>query len=221
MSMMNTISAVATLTILLSAVQPASVDAANRQIASRISHAKELLGASYKRSAVRNTESNEDIAEFVESTTRHSLPKAFKSSAREISSVIMTESEKYGFDPIFVMAVIMNESSFRPRMKGGVGEIGLMQIKPDTAAWIAKAYKLDYKNGNSLYDPATNIRIGLAFMNKLRGQFASNSALYLSAYNAGAKKVRMMVSSKNAPKIYATRVMKRYFAMYAALVIGV
>ena len=188
-----------------------------KQDSSRISHAKELLGSRYKRSSVRKTEKSDNIAEFVESSTKNLLPSAHKKSAAQISSVIMSESERYGFDPIFLMAVIQNESSFNPRMKGSAGEIGLMQIKPDTAQWIAKANKLEYKNAQSLYNPEINIRIGAAFMNKLRTQFSADSALYLSAYNAGAKKVRMMVSGKNAPRIYATAVMKRYFAIYSAL----
>lgn len=204
-------------TLMMSA-QPSMVDAAtNKQVSNRITHAKELLGKGYKRSAVRKTESATNIAEFINSSTKNLLPKAHKKMAREIATVIMRESERYGFDPIFLMAVIQNESSFNPRMKGSVGEIGLMQIKPDTAEWIAKSLKIEYTGAESLYNPAVNIRIGAAFMNKLRDQFSADSSLYLSAYNAGARKVRMLVSEKNAPKIYATAVMKRYFAIYSAL----
>ena len=204
-------------TVMVSA-QPTLVDAAtNKQISNRITHAKELLGKKYKRSTVHKTENTDNILEFVSSSTKNLLPKAHKKSAHDIAAVIMKESERYGFDPIFLMAVIQNESSFNPRMKGSAGEIGLMQIKPETAKWIAATYKLEYKNAQSLYNPAINIRIGAAFMNKLRNQFSANSSLHLSAYNAGAKKVRMMVNEKNAPKIYAKAVMKRYFAIYSAL----
>ena len=215
---MKLVSAIALVATLVMVAQPTLVDAAtNKQVSNRITHAKELLGKSYKKSSVRKTESSDNIAEFIFSSTKNLLPKAHKSAAREISNTIMKESEHYGFDPIFLMAVIQNESSFNPRMKGSVGEIGLMQIKPDTAEWIAKTCNVKYKGAQSLYSPETNIRIGAAFMNKLRTQFSANSSLYISAYNAGAKKVRMMVSAKNAPKAYATAVMKRYFAIYAAL----
>ena len=215
---MKLVSGIALLATLIVSSQPAAVDASmNTQVQNRITHAKELLGKSYKRSAVRKTESSDNILEFVNSSTKNLLPSAHKSQAREIASVIMHESERYGFDPIFIMAVIQNESSFNPRMKGSAGEIGLMQIKPDTAKWLATTLKLEYKNAQSLYNPAINIRIGAAFMNKLRTQFSSNSGLYISAYNAGAKRVRMMVSGKNTPKAYATAVMKRYFAIYSAL----
>ncbi len=214
---MKLVSGMAIVAVLMMSAQPALVDAAtNKQVRNRITHAKELLGKGYKNSAVRRTEGADNIAEFINSSTKNLLPKAHKKSAHEISSIIMRESEKYGFDPIFLMAVIQNESSFNPRMKGGAGEIGLMQIKPDTAEWIAKTYKLSYKGAQSLYNPEINISIGAAFLNKLRTQF-SNSNLYLSAYNAGAKRVRMMISEKNTPKIYASAVMKRYFAIYSAL----
>lgn len=215
---MKLVAAVALMATLVMSVQPTALGAASsKQVSNRITHAKELLGKSYKKSAVRKTENADNILEFVSNSTKNLLPKAHKGAAREIASVIMRESERYGFDPIFLMAVIQNESSFNPRMKGSAGEIGLMQIKPDTAKWIADAYKLPYKNAQSLYSPEINVRIGAAFMNKLRGQFSADSSLYLSAYNAGAKKVRKMVSAKNAPKIYATAVMKRYFAIYSAL----
>lgn len=203
---------------MLAAAQPTEVDAAtNRQVHNRITHAKELLGKKYKHSTVHKTEKTDNISEFITSTTRNLLPKTYKKSARQVATVIIKESERYGFDPIFLMAVIQNESSFNPRMKGGVGEIGLMQIKPDTAEWIADLSGIKYEGAESLYKPEVNIRIGAAYLNKLRGQFSSNSTLYLTAYNAGAGNVRKMVSKKMAPKIYATAVMKRYFAIYSAL----
>jgi len=183
----------------------------------RITHAKELLGKNYKSSVVRKTEKTQNINVFITKSVRNLLPKAHQYQASTIARSIIAESERYGFDPIFLMAVIQNESSFNPRMKGSVGEIGLMQIKPDTAKWIAELYKIKYKNEKSLYQPETNIKIGAAFLNKLRNQFDANSTYYLTAYNAGAGNVRKMISENVTPKTYATAVMKRYSAIYSAL----
>jgi len=182
----------------------------------RISHAKELLGGTYRRSVVRKTESADDVSEFVKAATLRFLPKHYKKSASKISATVMAEAERYGFDPIFLMAVIQNESSFNPRRKGHFGEIGLMQLKPSTAKWIAHTYKISYHGAKSLYNPETNIKIGAAYFHKLRDQFEAHSRLYLSAYNIGAKKVREMVSDKRIPKEYVIAVMKRYLAIYAA-----
>jgi soluble lytic murein transglycosylase len=183
---------------------------------SRLSHAKELLGKSYKKSAVRLSEKKVDLSQFLTETTRHFLPKAYKSQAPKIAKALENEANKYELDPIFLMAVIQNESSFNPTKKGSFGEIGLMQIKPKTAEWLAKEYKLSYKNEKTLSDPVSNIKLGAAFVDKLRTQFDSESRLYLSAYNIGAKKVRFLVSKNKTPKEYVIAVMKRYLAIYAA-----
>jgi soluble lytic murein transglycosylase len=217
-SKINSFASLFTLSALFISSQASNVDAAtNKQVHNRITHAKELLGHRYQRSSVRKTERTDNISVFITNSVRNLLPKSHKGSASVIAASILKESEKFRFDPIFLMAVIQNESSFNPRMKGSVGEIGLMQVKPETAEWIAKTYKISYNGAESLYQPETNVRIGAAYLAKLRDQFSSNSTLYLTAYNAGAGKVRQMVSNKIAPKIYATAVMKRYFAIYSAL----
>jgi soluble lytic murein transglycosylase len=211
-------SAAALIAIMSTSFMAQSVDAAtSKNIRTRISHAKELLGSTYKKSVVRKAESANDVAGFVKAATLRFLPSSYKKKSDQISTVIMAEAERYGFDPIFLMAVIQNESSFNPKMKGSFGEIGLMQVKPSTAEWIAKTYKIEYKNSKSLYEPETNIKIGAAFIHKLRDQFDSQSRLYISAYNIGAKNVRKMVRGKNTPKVYMMAVMKRYVAMYSGL----
>ncbi len=184
--------------------------------ASRVTHAKELLGKTYRKSAVKQSEQTEDLSVFINATTKRFLPKGKKSLNEKIGKAILEEADQYELDPVFLMAVIQNESSFRPNLVGKFGEIGLMQIKPDTAKWIAKRYDLPYQGPKALYDPVMNIRIGAALLDKLRRQFDSESRLYLSAYNIGAKKVRAMVSEKRTPKDYVMAVMKRYLAIYSA-----
>jgi soluble lytic murein transglycosylase len=186
------------------------------QTETRVSHAKELLGRGYKKSAVRISESTKDITQFVKETTKKFLPKKYRKSSGAIAKAIVESSELYHMDPVFVMAVIQNESSFNPTRRGSFGEIGLMQIKPSTAEWIADSYDLDYKDEKTLLNPVHNIEIGVALLDKLRHQFESKSRLYLSAYNIGAKKVRTMVEDKRIPKEYVIAVMKRYIAMYSA-----
>ena len=184
---------------------------------SRVAHAKELLGSSYPKSVVHQSEKAIDVTEFVQETVKRFLPLAYKKNSKKIATALLNEAEKRKLDPIFLMAMIQNESSFNPKMKGSFGEIGLMQVKPSTAKWIAKTHHLPYKGASSLYDPETNIRIGTALIYKLRNQFDSQSRLYVSAYNIGATKVRSMVLDKKVPKEYVMAVMRRYVALYSAL----
>ncbi len=181
----------------------------------RLTQAKELLGSQFKRKVTRNDRGEIEVTDFVMVTTQKFLPKEHKAKAETVAQAILNASEEFGLDPVFLMAVIQNESSFNPKRKGTVGEIGLMQILPKTAAWIAELYGLDYKNANSLYNPEINIWIGAALMNHLRHQFDSKGHLYVSAYNVGPKKLKKMVAQKKQPKIYVNAVMKRYVALYA------
>jgi soluble lytic murein transglycosylase len=184
-------------------------------VAIRLNHAKELLGGSYKKKVLKANESASELTGFVTATTRKFLPKAHQKEAQGIAKAILEASSEFELDPVFLMAVIQNESSFNPRRKGGVGEIGLMQIRPSTAAWIAGLYGIEYEGEDSLYDAETNVWIGAALLDKLRNQFDSSSRLYLSAYNLGPKKLRQMLKENKKPKEYVQAVMKRYIALYS------
>lgn len=196
---------------------PSVADASKASNTTRIAHMKELLGGvNYKKSAARKSESLSDITDFVESMVTEWLPEKFEKKSRSLANAIVRESDKYGFDPIFIMALIQNESRFNPEMRGKHTEIGLMQVKPSTAFWIAKKMSLKYKGEKTLLDPVGNVKVGIAFMAMLRDQFDSHSRLYISAYNMGAKKVRQIVADDRMPKEYVQAVMKRYVAIYSA-----
>jgi len=218
---LNSVMAITASVAILSSMITPVADASRVSNKARLSHAKELLGGTYKRSIVRHSEKAKNVAEFIEEMTKKFLPKSYEKRAVSVASAIIHESEKYGLDPIFLMAVVQNESSFNPEMRGSFGEIGLMQVKPSTAQWICDLYKIKYKGEKSLLNPVSNIRIGAAFMHKLRDQFDAHSRLYISAYNIGAKKVRVMVSEDRIPKEYVQAVMKRYVALYSAFGKGV
>jgi soluble lytic murein transglycosylase len=196
---------------------PSMADASKGTPSTRVSHAKELLGGvAYKRSTAKKAESLKDMSDFVERITEEWLPSKYSKKSRSVAAAIMGEAERYGFDPVFLLAVIQNESAFNPEMRGKHTEIGLMQVKPSTAEWIAKKMKIKYRGEKSLLNPVENIKIGAAFMALLRDQFDSHSRLYISAYNMGARRVRQIVADDRMPKDYVHAVMKRYVAIYSA-----
>ncbi len=182
----------------------------------RRNHAKELLGKFYQSSVVRKQgDKIKSLSEYIFQSTQRELRSKWKGQARTIASAILTESKKYGFDPIFLMAVIENESSFNVEAVGSVGEIGLMQITPQTAQWISKKYDIPFRGAKTLKDPVANIALGSAYLSYLREKFDFKSNLYLAAYNMGTTKLIRNLAMQRVPLQYPSRVMQRYVRFYS------
>ena len=105
-------------------------------------------------------------------------------------------SEKYNVDPYLVLAIIKVESKFDADAVSPKNARGLMQISLKTGQWGAEVLKLDGYDGNSLYDPETNISIGCWYPNVLAGEFDGNIDLMLAAYNGGSGNVREWLKNK-------------------------
>ncbi len=202
---------------------PASAARVKRSIASeqrrtRIKHAHELLGRYYKKSSVRVGEDVKKINGRIYRWTYARLPKKYRRHYQKVAQTVIDEALRYGFDPVFLMSVIEGESSWRPDMIGGVGEVGLMQIRPTTAAWITKKLGLrGYKGKKTLLNPVQNIKIGAAYLSYLRDRFDDHARLYLAAYNMGATNVRRALKKDVWPKDYPSHVMKIYVEFYQTI----
>lgn len=78
-----------------------------------------------------------------------------------------------------VQAIIQVESGGNPQAIGAVGEIGLMQLMPTTAA------QMGYRGSRSgLFDPRTNIHYGTKYLAWQMKRYRELSAA-ISAYNSG------------------------------------
>jgi soluble lytic murein transglycosylase len=197
------------------AVKPAHHKLSKKDL--RIIQARELLGPYYQHSVVKTGEQVSNVPDFVQEEVKASLQDKYKKEAKKLARTIVKQSQKYELDPIFIMAIIDHESSFNPSIKGSFGEIGLMQIKPDTAEWIAKKYHLQWKGEKSLYDPSTNVIYGTAYINYLRERFSEHGRLYLAAYNMGVTNVNRALGKDIWPKDYPSKVMQHYVKFYAEL----
>lgn len=104
--------------------------------------------------------------------------------------VIEREAARYGFDPLFLAAVVFVESRFDPHAVSARGARGLMQLMPETAAWAAQRLGLEPVKPDDLFIPELNIRLGTWYLAQLRRQFNGDTVLMLAAYNGGAGNVR-------------------------------
>ncbi|MER3447556.1 MAG: hypothetical protein C4291_12300 [Candidatus Dadabacteria bacterium] len=106
------------------------------------------------------------------------------SDALRLSKLIKEECENYGLDPFLILAVIKVESEFSPKAISPTGAIGLMQITPETAEFIAGELGVSIDGAKSLYNPLINVRFGIYYISFLINRFKTVEWA-LAAYNAG------------------------------------
>ncbi len=102
------------------------------------------------------------------------------------TELILQYAGEYELDPYLVQSIMRCESSNDPNAVSEAGAIGLMQIMPDTATWIAHKLDLDdVYTQEMLYDPESNLEFGCWYLHFLSGRFHGNRKLMIAAYNAG------------------------------------
>ncbi len=93
------------------------------------------------------------------------------SKARKLARVIIEECDSYQIDPSLILAIIQVESSFSPRAVSHKGAIGLMQVMPSTAEYLAEKLGISISGKNELHDPFLNVRLGIYYLSLLVDRF--------------------------------------------------
>ncbi len=181
----------------------------------RKNHAQELL--------TTQTDNNAIIKSFNgDSNFSHYISSYVKSQNRRINAESFTQtlinlSKAQSYDPIFILAVIRTESRFNFNAIGSAGEIGLMQIKPDTAKWICNKKNIAWKGAKALKDPEYNILVGIHYFQYLKNNLKSQSLKYVNAYNMGLTSMKRTPSSTLKKHPYFGKVIENYLAIYSEL----
>jgi soluble lytic murein transglycosylase len=98
-------------------------------------------------------------------------------------------AEAAGVDPLLVAALIRQESGWDPRATSVAGARGLMQVMPQTGATLARRLAIKAWHPDSLYDPAINLRLGIAYLVENVSRHDGDIPSLLAAYNAGPNRV--------------------------------
>lgn len=178
----------------------------------RIRHAQEIVPEIYKKSEIKKFEGDFKMADYIEKYIQQENPQL---NASELTQTLLKVSHDYGYDPVFLLAVIKTESQFNPNTIGSAGEIGLMQIKPDTAEWICKKRKIDWLGAEKMKDPNYNIVIGAHYMHYLKIKLDSESLRYINAYNMGLNNLQRLPAAEQKKRSYYSKIISNYLAIYS------
>src|SRR5439155_3081228 len=117
--------------------------------------------------------------------TDSTLPLVFPAGYRR---VICAAAGAYKVDPLWLHAIIWQESKYNPNAHSGAAARGLMQFVPETAESIGSELGLSDFSVEQLYDPAINIRMGARLWSSLIEKL-KYPEMALAAYNGGPTNV--------------------------------
>jgi len=102
------------------------------------------------------------------------------------AKAIRDNAKIFNIDPYFVKGLIRQESLFNSQVQSRAGAIGLMQIMPKTGRVLyANSTKSEPFNTTILFNPETNIQLGIQYIGQLNKRFKKNKTHILISYNAG------------------------------------
>jgi len=139
---------------------------------------------------------------------------------------ILKQAKSRSLDPRLVLAVMREESRFKPRSKSPSAARGLLQLTMDAAERYGKRAGIKQVTEESLYQPDISIAIGCEYLGQLNRMFAGLAEAVAASYNGGEDNVaRWIVRAKqrddgvftadvgfNESKTYVFRVMANYRA---------
>ncbi len=103
----------------------------------------------------------------------------------EFEAIITENAEKYGVPEAVLWAMARTESDFASNLKRDDGRIGLMQLSPRQFQMIqTEILGEDAADVGMLYDPATNLRCGAAYLSHLYQRYGVWETVF-AAWTAG------------------------------------
>lgn len=128
-------------------------------------------------------------------------------SRTAIRKIIERETAKTDLPADIAEAVVFVESGYNPATIGSVGEIGLMQVRPETAAMLGFR-----GNTAELAEPDINIHYGVLYLTRAWQLAGGDLCRALMKYRAGHGEETMSPRSQ----VYCNRARNRLVAMHSA-----
>lgn len=128
-------------------------------------------------------------ASALAAVTNSSMPPdmAAKVAQRtDARGLLLEAASEFGVPGPLVLAVAWHESGWQPGVVSGAGALGLMQLMPDTADWVAGSM---LHEAPAIDDPRWNARAGVRLLAHYLDRYEGDTATTLAAYFQGMTSV--------------------------------
>ena len=111
-----------------------------------------------------------------------------------LEAAVAENARTFGLPEPVLWAAILTESDFVSSAVGENGAVGLMQLTPEQFAYICtQVLGEEQMDDGMLYDPATNLRCGAAWISQLYQRYGVWETVF-AAYHAGTEQVDAWLS---------------------------
>jgi soluble lytic murein transglycosylase len=110
--------------------------------------------------------------------------------------VVENQAQAAEINQAWIYGIMRQESVFQEDARSSVGALGLMQLMPNTAKYVAKELNLKRPSQDELLKAPTNIQLGSHYLKNVLTKFGGNQALATAAYNAGPTRVAEWLPAK-------------------------
>lgn len=105
------------------------------------------------------------------------------------SDEVARQSKLRGLDPLWVHALIRQESKYNPNALSKSNAMGLMQLLVGTAYGVSKHNSIPLSSKEQIFEPTTNIKLGCAYLAYVLKGKEGNCMLATASYNGGPNAV--------------------------------
>jgi len=121
---------------------------------------------------------------------------------------ILSAAKSRKLDPRFILALIRQESVFKPLAKSPAGARGLLQLTMDAAQKYGPGAGLNALRENQLYQPETSITVGAEYLEHLTKLFPQMLEPIAASYNGGEDNVARWLerSKRTDPGVFTAEV---------------
>lgn len=128
---------------------------------------------------------------------------------KKYESLVLKYSKEYKVDENLIFALLKTESNFNKTAISKKGAIGIAQMLPSTADYIADI--IGYSKGYNLFNEDTAINFATYYLAYLSSKFDSELQV-VCAYNAGEGRVEEWLTRQNlTPKNIPFKETKNYY----------
>jgi soluble lytic murein transglycosylase len=148
--------------------------------------------------------------------TSSTLPLLYPAGYRQL---ICEAAAVHKTDPLWLHAIIWQESKYDPNVRSGAGARGLLQFIPETARAVGASIGMPAVSVEKLYDPAVSIQLGAAYWSSLMEK-SKSPEMALAAYNGGPGNAERWRSKSSDPELFVSDIgfveTKRYVMLVFA-----